>query len=137
MHWQNVLESTGVSIWQMAVAPSTNTEIHSEDKSQHLGNGYLNDRYKGGEASEDSSESEDDPVSDEQHEHIAVEDPLLAIACDDGCVRIYTIPDSDDLIYNKTLPRVSGETSAPLNPLLSCCFPICEELFGDFLQGVF
>ncbi|KAJ6685794.1 WD REPEAT-CONTAINING PROTEIN PCN [Salix purpurea] len=105
---KNVLESTGVSIWQMAVAPSTNTEIHSEDKSQHLGNGYLNDRYKGGEASEDSSESEDDSVSDEQHEHIVVEDPLLAIACDDGCVRIYTIPDSDDLIYNKTLPRVSG-----------------------------
>ncbi|KAJ6709696.1 WD REPEAT-CONTAINING PROTEIN PCN [Salix koriyanagi] len=105
---KNVLESTGVSIWQMAVAPSTNTEIHSEDKSQHLGNGYLNDRYKGGEASEDSSESEDDSVSDEQHEHLVVEDPLLAIACDDGCVRIYTIPDSDDLIYNKTLPRVSG-----------------------------
>ncbi|XP_061969337.1 WD repeat-containing protein PCN-like isoform X2 [Populus nigra] len=105
---KNVLESTGVSIWQMAVAPSTNSEIHTEHKSQHLGNGYLNNRYKGGEASEDTSESEDDSGSDEQHEQIVVEDPRLAIACDDGCVRIYTIPASDELIYNRTLPRVSG-----------------------------
>nr|XP_034897338.1 WD repeat-containing protein PCN-like isoform X2 [Populus alba] len=105
---KNVLESTGVSIWQMAVAPSTDSEIHTEHKSQHLGNGYLNNRYKGGEASEDSSESEDDSGSDEQHEQIVLEDPRLAIACDDGCVRIYTIPASDELIYNRTLPRVSG-----------------------------
>ena len=114
MLWQNVLESIGVSIWQMAVAPSTDSEIHTEHKSQHLGNGYLNNRYKGGEASEDSSESEDDSGSDEQHEQIVLDDPRLAIACDDGCVRIYTIPASDELIYNRTLPRVSGETSAPL-----------------------
>ncbi|KAJ6954832.1 transducin-related family protein [Populus alba x Populus x berolinensis] len=105
---KNVLESTGVSIWQMAVAPSTDSEIHTEHKSQHLGNGYLNNRYKGDEASEDSSESEDDSGSDEQHEQIVLEDPRLAIACDDGCVRIYTIPASDELIYNRTLPRVSG-----------------------------
>ncbi|CAK7347407.1 unnamed protein product [Dovyalis caffra] len=105
---KNVLESIGVSIWQMAVAPCSNSAVHTEHNSQHLGNEYLNDRHKGGEESECSSESEEDSDSDEQHEQIVVEDQRLAIACDDGCVRIYTIPDSDELIYNKTLPRVSG-----------------------------
>ncbi|KAJ6675948.1 WD REPEAT-CONTAINING PROTEIN PCN [Salix viminalis] len=105
---KNVLESIGVSIWQMAVAPYSNSTIHTELKPPHLGNGYLNGRHKGGEESEYSSESEDDSDLDEQREQIVVEDPCLAIACDDGCVRIYTVPESDGLIYNKTLPRVSG-----------------------------
>ncbi|KAJ6878606.1 transducin family protein-like 1 [Populus alba x Populus x berolinensis] len=105
---KNVLESIGVSIWQMAVAPSSNSAIHTEHKPPQLGNGYLNGRHKGGEESEYSSESEDDSDLDEQREQIVVEDPCLAIACDDGCVRIYTVPESDGLTYNKTLPRVSG-----------------------------
>ncbi|KAJ6399916.1 hypothetical protein OIU84_015550 [Salix udensis] len=105
---KNVLESIGVSIWQMAVAPYSNSTIHTELKPPHLRNGYLNGRHKGGEESEYSSESEDDSDLDEQREQIVVEDPCLAIACDDGCVRIYTVPESDGLIYNKTLPRVSG-----------------------------
>ena len=109
-----MLESIGVSIWQMAVAPYSNSTIHTELKPPHLGNGYLNGRHKGGEESEYSSESEDDSDLDEQREQIVVEDPCLAIACDDGCVRIYTVPESDGLIYNKTLPRVSGEISTPL-----------------------
>ena len=109
-----MLESIGVSIWQMAVAPSSNSAIHTEHKPPHLGNGYLNGRHKGGEESEYSSESEDDSDLDEQREQIVLEDPCLAIACDDGCVRIYTVPESDGLTYNKTLPRVSGEISAPL-----------------------
>lgn len=113
MHVQNVLESIGVSIWQMAVAPSSSTLVHTEPKSQHLGNGYLNDRHNDSSDCE-SSESEDDLDSGERREQLVVEDPRVAIACDDGCVRIYTIPDSDELVYNRTLPRVSGETSAPL-----------------------
>nr|GEX04050.1 U3 small nucleolar RNA-associated protein 4 homolog [Tanacetum cinerariifolium] len=32
----------------------------------------------------------------------------IAIACDDNCVRIYSIPDPDGFTYHKSLPRVSG-----------------------------
>ncbi|WCJ43302.1 Transducin family protein / WD-40 repeat family protein [Euphorbia peplus] len=103
---KNVLESVGVSIWQMAVAPSRSPLSPKDPKLERLGNGYLHDKQNGTEY--EFSESGSDSESDELIEQSVVEDPRIAIACDDGCVRIYTIPDSDVLIYNKTLPRVSG-----------------------------
>lgn len=96
----------------MAVAPSNNSLIHAVPKSQHIGNGYLNDESYGSDERE-TSESEYDSDSDELHVQLVDEDRLLALACDDGCVRIYRISDSDELIYHRSLPRVSGETSAP------------------------
>lgn len=104
---KNVLESIGISIWQMAVAPLSDIPVNSADRSQHRGNGYLSNGNNNGDNSE-SSESEDDSDPDEVHEKPFVEDPRVAVACDDGCVRIYTVPDSDELIYSKSLPRVSG-----------------------------
>ncbi|KDP36549.1 hypothetical protein JCGZ_08316 [Jatropha curcas] len=103
---KTVLESIGVSIWQMAVAPSSNTPCEKDIEAKHLGNGFSD--KKNDTDDQQSSESGDDSDSDELHEQFAIEDPRVAIACDDGCVRIYTIPDSDELIYNKTLPRVNG-----------------------------
>ncbi|XP_012073934.2 WD repeat-containing protein PCN [Jatropha curcas] len=103
---KTVLESIGVSIWQMAVAPSSNPPCEKDIEAKHLGNGFSD--KKNDTDDQQSSESGDDSDSDELHEQFAIEDPHVAIACDDGCVRIYTIPDSDELIYNKTLPRVSG-----------------------------
>ncbi|KDP35722.1 hypothetical protein JCGZ_10494 [Jatropha curcas] len=104
---KTVLESIGVSIWQMAVAPSSNMPIQKDLDTKKLRNGFLNDKQNEIDDSQ-SSESEDDSDSDELHEQPVVADPHVAIACDDGCVRIYTISDVDELIYNKTLPRVSG-----------------------------
>lgn len=102
----------------MAVEPSRDPPGQKDIGSKHLGNGYLNDKHN--DINDyPSSESEDDSDSDELHEQSIVQDPRVAIACDDGCVRIYTIPDSDELIYNKTLPRVSGEISLP-SELLFC-----------------
>ncbi|KAJ8773266.1 hypothetical protein K2173_028443 [Erythroxylum novogranatense] len=101
---KSVLESIGVSIWQMAVAPSNNLMIHTE--SQHLGNGYVKHIDDG--SNHESSDSEDDSDSDNINKLLDVEDPCVAIACDDGCVRLYRIPDSDEFIYYRTLPRVSG-----------------------------
>ncbi|CAI0474104.1 unnamed protein product [Linum tenue] len=104
-----VLDSTGYSIWQMAVAPTSDGALSSEVKSQHLTNGFLNDIHHGNDHDDESSESDDDSSSD-GHLNQVLEDTRLAIACDDGCVRIYTVPDSDELIYNRTLSRVSGRT---------------------------
>lgn len=110
---QIVLESIGVSIWQMAVAPINKLPALEEPRSQHSGNGYLNAKYEYSDYNnEKNSESEDDSDSEQVYQKL-VEDRRVAIACDDGAVRIYTISDSDKLIYHKSLPRVSGEISTP------------------------
>ncbi|KAI9201195.1 hypothetical protein LWI28_019972 [Acer negundo] len=112
-----VLESIGFSIWQMAVAPSNHPLICADPKPHHIGNGYLNDKSNDNDdhetsesesGSESESESESDTDCDEPHAQSVVDDTPVAVACDDGCVRIYRISDSDELIYHKSLPRVSG-----------------------------
>ena len=82
-----------------------------------------NDKYEYNDSNdEESCESEDVSDSEQVHQK-QVEDRHVAIACDDGAVRIYTIFDSDKLIYHKSLPRVSGEISTPEQLfLLGYCF---------------
>ncbi|KNA12695.1 hypothetical protein SOVF_123390, partial [Spinacia oleracea] len=58
------------------------------------------------EHSESSDDDDDDAV--ELNELPLVENRRLALACDDGYVRLYTIPDTNELTYHKSLPRVSG-----------------------------
>lgn len=109
-----MLESIGVSIWQMAVAPTKKLPALEGSRSRHSGNGYLNDKYEHNDSDDDeSSESGDVSDSEQVREKLVIEDRRVAIACDDGAVRIYTISDSDKLIYHKSLPRVSGEISIP------------------------
>ncbi|KAG2692395.1 hypothetical protein I3760_08G052000 [Carya illinoinensis] len=103
---KTVLNSIGVSIWQISVAPSDNHALATNPASEHIENGYLSDRL--GMDDNETSEAEDDSDSVELHEQPVIEFPRIAIACDDGCVRIYSISDSDELIYAKSLPRVSG-----------------------------
>ncbi|XP_031281366.1 WD repeat-containing protein PCN-like [Pistacia vera] len=103
-----VLESIGFSIWQMAVAPFNNRLIHSEEKSLHVGNGYVNDKSNDSDDYETSGSDSDSDLDGLHEESVIIEDTLVAVACDDGCVRIYRISDSEELTYYKSLPRVSG-----------------------------
>lgn len=107
-----MLESIGFSIWQMAVEPSNNRLIHAEAQSQHVGNGYLNDESSSDDYETSGSDSDSD-LDGLHEESVIIEDKRVAVACDDGSVRIYRISDSDELTYYKSLPRVSGEISAP------------------------
>ncbi|GAB4830243.1 hypothetical protein Ancab_019883 [Ancistrocladus abbreviatus] len=104
---KTVLDSVGVSIWQMAVQPYNNPLADTEHNSQNIGNGVVIDRYSDDNDSS-SSESGDDDDLVELHEQSLVENPCIAVACDDGCVRLYTVSDADELAYHKSLPRVSG-----------------------------
>uniref|UniRef100_A0A7N0U9R0 Uncharacterized protein n=1 Tax=Kalanchoe fedtschenkoi TaxID=63787 RepID=A0A7N0U9R0_KALFE len=97
-----VLNSIGLSIWQMSVAPISDRESHAKHNSPHNSNSSISNMVNGAEDRE-SSESEDDG-----DDKVAVENPQIAIACDDGCVRIYCVSDSSELLYNKSLSRVSG-----------------------------
>ncbi|KAM1464197.1 hypothetical protein ACFXTO_043889 [Malus domestica] len=101
---KTVLDSIGVSIWQMAVAPCTN---ETEPRDHPIGNGFLKANSTEGDDPE-TSDSEDDSDSAEINEQSVVENQRVALACDDGCVRIYTITNTDEFVYTKSLPRVSG-----------------------------
>ncbi|PHT74250.1 hypothetical protein T459_21527 [Capsicum annuum] len=50
----------------------------------------------------------------------------ITFACDDGCVQIYTISDKKNLSYKRSLPRVSGEATAPksYSTISDYCFGI-------------
>ena len=121
---QIVLESIGVSVWQMAVAPINKLPALEEPKSQHFRNGYLNAKYEYNDSDdEESCENEDVSDSEQVHQKLVMEDRRVALACDDGAVQIYAISDLDKLIYHKSLPRVSGEISTPEKLfLLGYCF---------------
>ncbi|KAI4316603.1 hypothetical protein L6164_024569 [Bauhinia variegata] len=104
---KTVLDSVGVSIWQMAVAPSNSDLINTEQKPEPSGNGYLDHKFNDlGE--HESSESDDEDSDSYDLDKQSVECPHVAIGYDDGCVRIYGITDSDEFVYFKSLPRVSG-----------------------------
>ncbi|CAM8911121.1 unnamed protein product [Rhodiola kirilowii] len=97
-----VLESVGVSIWQMAVSPITQSS-----------NGYINGHVNGdanGTRDHNSTDSEDEDDTYGHREESLDEDPVVALASDDGCVRMYNVTESDRLVYRKSLPRVSGRT---------------------------
>ncbi|MCL7047435.1 hypothetical protein MKW94_026793 [Papaver nudicaule] len=103
-----LLDSIGASIWQMAVEPLDASLVSTQNDTQQAVNGHATDTGTP-LSDDDTSESDDDDI-DAIQLHPMLEDPRLAIACDDGCVRIYIVSDSDQLTYNRTLPRVSGRT---------------------------
>ncbi|KAA8537865.1 hypothetical protein F0562_027555 [Nyssa sinensis] len=104
---KTVLDSIGVSIWQMAVAPYYSLPLHTKHEPQHMENGHANNKFNDSDDYE-TSESEDDADFTELHEQPISENTRVAFACDDGCVRVYIISDSDKLTYVKSLTRVSG-----------------------------
>ncbi|CAN4122544.1 unnamed protein product [Withania somnifera] len=103
------LDSIGVAIWQMAVEPCSNSQLDRKQSPKHYENGHVNDRNSQSSDSE-SSESEDGDDSVELHEDHASCNSRIALACDDGCVRIYIVNDDENLTYKRSLPRVSGRT---------------------------
>ncbi|GAB4841396.1 hypothetical protein Ancab_022125 [Ancistrocladus abbreviatus] len=124
-----VLDSVGVSIWQMAVQPYKNTLSDAEHKSHNTENGIVIDRCSDDNDSSSSESDDDDDDSVEVHEQSLVENPCIAVACDDGCVRLYTIFDADELIYNKSLPRSS------LNFMVGRALSIAWSLDGKMIYS--
>ncbi|KAK4787261.1 hypothetical protein SAY86_011094 [Trapa natans] len=109
MKQKTVLKTIGISIWQMAVSPLCSSHTQDQHKAGQIENGYPNeDADVDDNVSNVTSENEDDSDMFDLHEKIEMENELLALGCDDGYVRIYSISKSHELIYNRSLPRVSG-----------------------------
>ncbi|KAJ0970112.1 hypothetical protein J5N97_022989 [Dioscorea zingiberensis] len=101
-----LVDSVGVSIWQMAMEPY-NDSLHFSK----IGSGLVDNGFADVDAQSDpgSSETEDDNDSDESHSvSIRMENQRVAIACDDGCVRVYNVSDIGEITYCRSFPRVSG-----------------------------
>ncbi|CAL9110435.1 unnamed protein product [Musa textilis] len=101
-----LLDSIGVSIWQMALEPSDDSSNLEKIGSGLVANGDTN---HDAESDSESSLNDVDDGSDEFHAAtIEIKSQRLAIACDDGCVRMYNVSDKDGLTHNRCFPRVSG-----------------------------
>ncbi|KAI3849570.1 hypothetical protein MKW92_028189 [Papaver armeniacum] len=103
---QILLDSIGISIWKMAVEPLDPSLVPTQNDTQGAVNGHATNTGTS-LCDDDNTESDDDHI-DAVELHPMIEDPRLAIGCDDGCVRLYIVSDSDQLTYNRTFPRVSG-----------------------------
>ncbi|XP_068642656.1 WD repeat-containing protein PCN-like [Aristolochia californica] len=105
-----VLVSIGVSIWKMAEEP-----LPDLTDSCKLENGCGNGRHKA--HNYDESESSDTSDSDDGEDNFVEasaassykEGSYVALGCDDGCVRLYAVTDSDELVYRRSFPRASGK----------------------------
>ncbi|GJT01612.1 U3 small nucleolar RNA-associated protein 4 [Tanacetum coccineum] len=101
-----VVDPIGVSIWQMAAYPFSRHQFNPKSDLSSIENGHATHKTIGN--GDVSSDSEAEADSLELYEEPITESTSIAIACDDGCVRIYSISDSDGFTYHKSLPRVSG-----------------------------
>ncbi|GFP84089.1 cirhin [Phtheirospermum japonicum] len=106
-----VLDSIGISVWQIAAEPCNDLQVKKEARFNE--NGHASPATSSViDEVEDSDSDNDYEHRDavEFHEDNNTENTRLAVACDDGCVRIYCVSDSEKLTYNRMLPRVSGRT---------------------------
>ncbi|XP_020548323.1 U3 small nucleolar RNA-associated protein 4 isoform X2 [Sesamum indicum] len=110
---QKVLDSIGISIWQIAAEPFNDLLLDVKQEIKSYENGHANPSLTSGVNEGENSESEDednDKNAVEILDHNDAKNTRLALACDDGCVRIYGVSDAEKLTYIRTLPRVSGRT---------------------------
>ncbi|XP_051149862.1 WD repeat-containing protein PCN-like [Andrographis paniculata] len=108
---KTVLDSIGFSIWQIAAEPPRDEQFNVNKESKSTENGSVSPSIISGISEDDASESEDEYNNAvEVHEQSDASNTCVALACDDGCVRIYCVSDSEKLTYKRTLPRVSGRT---------------------------
>ncbi|PKA55771.1 Guanine nucleotide-binding protein subunit beta-like protein B [Apostasia shenzhenica] len=111
---QKVLVDTiGVSIWQMQVEPLDDSLHLKEKELQFLQNGHIKHHVNSDDEfsntdDDDDDDDDDDNSSDLNATNTGDRNRRLALACDDGCVRLYAIADAHTLTYCRSFPRVSG-----------------------------
>ncbi|XP_047092426.1 WD repeat-containing protein PCN-like [Lolium rigidum] len=109
---KTVLDTLRGAVWQMAMEPGYDQLFPGSKSSECAANGHAN--QNGCADSElsyvddgDSSDDEDDSAKTSSSYRVN-EFQRLALACDDGSVRLYNVPESGALTYYRSLPGVSG-----------------------------
>lgn len=79
------------------------------------GNGNIPLQNGARDDSDDESSDEDDSDSSDDDAAVAEEaaEQRVAVGCDDGCLRLFTVGDNDEgMVYRKSFPRVKGRISS-------------------------
>ncbi|KAJ3673400.1 hypothetical protein LUZ60_006774 [Juncus effusus] len=104
---KKLIDSLGVSIWQMALEPSYQTDSIPNGKASTDLDANTNDSDSSSLDSDSDSDSDADSIQTKST-YVGSDYQRLAMACDDGSVRLYNIPDSDALNYIRSFPKVTG-----------------------------
>ncbi|KAH7423687.1 hypothetical protein KP509_12G068700 [Ceratopteris richardii] len=105
---KEVLNSYGGSVWQMALEPLDKISGH-EDGACAMDS-----------SDQDSAISTDDISDSEDYKKLSMSSDhedfqggsRVAVGCDDGCVRLFTVNDGESFLYRKSFPRVQGRILA-------------------------
>lgn len=103
---QKILDSVAVSIWQMALEPNDNVKSNTGP----FANGHVSTKADVDSESESSTIGDVDDGSDDETSstYVGATYQRLAMACEDGSIRLYNVPDADALNYLRSFPRVGG-----------------------------
>lgn len=96
---QEVLKSYGGSVWQMVLEPS---------HTPYGGKAVTSSPEQSSSLSTDSDSSSDDDENSGSEDEEALLGEQVALGCDDGCVRLFTVKDGESFVYKKSFPRVQG-----------------------------
>ncbi|CAN6297883.1 unnamed protein product [Urochloa humidicola] len=108
---KTVLDTIGVPLWQMAMEPSDDSQKIEINGSGIPINGHNESSESELSNVDDGDDSEDEDSSANTRSSYHVNDlQRLALACDDGSVRLFDVPESGALTYYRSLPRVGGRT---------------------------
>lgn len=89
----------GGSVWQLAAEHVLRTSKGSNVTSQVRAT--VDENESEDESSSSSSDSDEEPEKREQR---------VALACEDGCLRIFEVSDAQQgIVYCRSFPRVKGE----------------------------
>jgi hypothetical protein len=101
---QEVVESMGGSVWQLAAEHTTRVQ------KETMSNGVLQSTGSSKEY-EGSSDSDDVSISgSEDEQQTENREQQVALACEDGCVRIFAVAARQPgMLYRQSLPRIKGE----------------------------
>ena len=98
---QQVLNSYGGSIWQMVLEPDAAVTASASDR---LASPEETSSLSSDNDSENDKNEEDNSEDDEEN----AGEMRVAIACDDGSLRLFTVKDGESLTYKKSFPRIEG-----------------------------
>jgi U3 small nucleolar RNA-associated protein 4 len=112
----------------MAMEPGYDQLFPGSKSSECAANGHANQNGRADSELSyvddgDSSDDEDDSAKTSSSYRVN-EFQRLALACDDGSVRLYNVPESGALTYYRSLPGVSG----------MCCYISVISLFCLLFQ---
>lgn len=108
------MESMGGSIWHLAAE-------HIDAVVPKGLNGSSDNRIRGSE--ENDSDDEGNSSSSDSDDEVERKPQRVALACEDGVVRIFEVGNSKDgLVYRKSFPRVKGNVQGRIVPVCTYIF---------------